>query len=399
MRERPPVRAVLEHVAQRAAVALDRQQRRPLVDGDAGVVGLHQRRAVRRAAVELHDVGHAARCRGRSGARGCATRARSMRRSRRRRWRGSASCSGAARRARPLRGTPRRARRSPSSGGRGRKRARYARRSWLCAFGVSGCGDRADRLVRCTTSTVASSRLPCARTTRSARRSVRERHGAAKHAAEHRRIGMPVHAVAAQDEHFTGAQLKMPDIGRIDRPVADHSRWIVGGAPGWWTFTQPPISVVDRKKLRSDVVCLRQSVDATIADPGDQPTRERCSVAAASATVAAPGASVRLAMLRVCRGRRREAPAGRHQHRAYARQRAMQPCDELAARARSHGAAADAIGDDEQGAFGSSGLRQSSFTRAGCRATKLPRRLGAPIRVTTATSLPSDANRAVARSS
>ena len=60
MRERPPVRAVLEDVAVARAVARDRQQRRPLVDGDAGVVGLHEPHAAHRAAVELHDVGHAA---------------------------------------------------------------------------------------------------------------------------------------------------------------------------------------------------------------------------------------------------------------------------------------------------------------------------------------------------
>ena len=57
-RQRPPVRAILEDIAQQDAVALEPQQRGPVVDGDAGVVGLHQGRPVGRAAIELHDLRH-----------------------------------------------------------------------------------------------------------------------------------------------------------------------------------------------------------------------------------------------------------------------------------------------------------------------------------------------------
>jgi len=60
VRERPPVRAVLEHVAVHAALARNRQDRGPLIDGCAGVVGLHLLRASHRAAIELHHVGNAA---------------------------------------------------------------------------------------------------------------------------------------------------------------------------------------------------------------------------------------------------------------------------------------------------------------------------------------------------
>src|SRR4029453_16000688 len=60
MRERPPVRAVLEDVPQHGAVAGDGQQRGPLIDGDARVVGLHLAHAALVAAVEPHDTGHAA---------------------------------------------------------------------------------------------------------------------------------------------------------------------------------------------------------------------------------------------------------------------------------------------------------------------------------------------------
>ena len=60
VRQRPPVRTILEYVAIASAIARNRQQRRPLIDGDAGVVGLDETYASLRAAVELHDVGHAA---------------------------------------------------------------------------------------------------------------------------------------------------------------------------------------------------------------------------------------------------------------------------------------------------------------------------------------------------
>jgi hypothetical protein len=54
------VRAILEHVPAHVAVARDRQERAPLIDRDAGVVGLHEPHAAERAAVELHDVRDAA---------------------------------------------------------------------------------------------------------------------------------------------------------------------------------------------------------------------------------------------------------------------------------------------------------------------------------------------------
>src|SRR4029453_382214 len=41
------------------SVALDRQDRRPLVDGGARIVGLHELRPALRAPVELHDFRHA----------------------------------------------------------------------------------------------------------------------------------------------------------------------------------------------------------------------------------------------------------------------------------------------------------------------------------------------------
>src|SRR4051794_22681532 len=56
MRKPPPVRAILEHVTADLAVACDGQQRAPLVDRNAGVVGLHQPRAAHHPAIELHDV-------------------------------------------------------------------------------------------------------------------------------------------------------------------------------------------------------------------------------------------------------------------------------------------------------------------------------------------------------
>src|SRR5690349_10021027 len=53
VRERPPVRAVLEDVAVHAVVADHRQQRRPLIDGHAGVVGLDDAHAADPSPVEL----------------------------------------------------------------------------------------------------------------------------------------------------------------------------------------------------------------------------------------------------------------------------------------------------------------------------------------------------------
>ncbi len=88
-----------------------RQQRRPVVDRDAGVVGLHQRRPIGGAAVELDDVGHrpdAVADQAREdapfalGPHGGSRRPRSP---------GSASCSAAARPAARPRGRPRRGRR------------------------------------------------------------------------------------------------------------------------------------------------------------------------------------------------------------------------------------------------------------------------------------------------
>jgi len=59
MREGPPVRAVLEHVAVDAVVARDRQQRRPLIDGYTRVIGLHELRPIDAASIDLHDIGNA----------------------------------------------------------------------------------------------------------------------------------------------------------------------------------------------------------------------------------------------------------------------------------------------------------------------------------------------------
>src|SRR6202795_4822640 len=60
MGKSPPVRAILEDVSAHGAVTRNRQQRRPLIDGDAGVVGLDEPCAAQRPAVELLDIGHAA---------------------------------------------------------------------------------------------------------------------------------------------------------------------------------------------------------------------------------------------------------------------------------------------------------------------------------------------------
>ena len=122
--QRPPMRAILEHMAQHATVARHRQQGRPVVHGDAGVVGLHQRRPAGGAAIELHDIGHRPDAVARPAAPGCATRARSSGGSRLRSCTESASCSAASRRAASPRERPRRARRSPSSGGCARTRGR-----------------------------------------------------------------------------------------------------------------------------------------------------------------------------------------------------------------------------------------------------------------------------------
>jgi len=59
MRERPPVRAVVEDAVALDAVARNGQQRGPLIDGHPGVVRLHESHSAARASVELHDVGHA----------------------------------------------------------------------------------------------------------------------------------------------------------------------------------------------------------------------------------------------------------------------------------------------------------------------------------------------------
>ena len=73
---------------------------------------------------------------------------------------------------------------------------------------MSGCGDRADSLGPLHDEhrgiVVAAMRANDCNQLGAA---IRERHGASKHAAEHRKIRMPMHAVAAQDEHFAGAQL------------------------------------------------------------------------------------------------------------------------------------------------------------------------------------------------
>ena len=131
MGKRPPVRAILEDVSAHGAVARNRQQRRPLIDGDAGVVGLDEPHAAHRAAVELHDVGHAADpvsdqpredapfALGPLAEVGVARREEAL---------GVTACARLVRR---LRETPRHARRWPSSAGRGRKRVRSALASWL----------------------------------------------------------------------------------------------------------------------------------------------------------------------------------------------------------------------------------------------------------------------------
>jgi len=60
MGESPPVRAILEDVSAHGTVTRNRQQRRPLIDGNAGVVGLDEPCAAHRPTVELHDIGDAA---------------------------------------------------------------------------------------------------------------------------------------------------------------------------------------------------------------------------------------------------------------------------------------------------------------------------------------------------
>ena len=58
VRERPPVSAVLEYVRVSLAPARHRQQRSPLIDGNAGVVRLYQTRTALSTAIELNDIRH-----------------------------------------------------------------------------------------------------------------------------------------------------------------------------------------------------------------------------------------------------------------------------------------------------------------------------------------------------
>ena len=274
MGERPPVRAVLERVAVHASVAKQRQQRRPLIDGHAGVVGLHELRARRPSRDRTARRRARSRCRARSGARGCAIRARSIARSRRRSSSGSAWCSAAVRRAPRLRETLRRARRSPSSGARGRTRDRSARGSWLQsrlrlrrAIG-DGSAEHASQSIAW---------LPrSARELDQARAATRQRAPARSSRCDLLRPDMLVHAVAAEHQHLAVAELDARRRwARSTAPLPTIRAGSSGEPPGGGRLAEMAVGVVARQQLRRLVGRRAHAIDAAIADPRDQPARQQ----------------------------------------------------------------------------------------------------------------------------
>ena len=309
MGERPPVRAILEDVTAHRAVARHRKQRGPLIDGDAGVVGLHEAHAAQRAAVELHDVGHAAdpvadQARedaplalgpwavvpivGREEALRVATAL-----ARRHRFAkyldvlaGGHLQPPAAENAVDLlrhHGGTCKVGGSPSGDGRcaaalsaANHTSAHAATAISVAIGIKRASRARERFARCTTSTVASS-LAAARTREfdEPHAAARERRRPAQEPPDVARPGVPVHAVAAQDEHFVVGEADAADVGRVDRTVADHARRVVGRPAQRRFLVQVPVRVVHGEELRRPVVRRAQAIDAAVADPGDEPARQR----------------------------------------------------------------------------------------------------------------------------
>ena len=241
MRERPPVRAILEDVPQHGAATRDRQQHCPLVDGDAGVVRLHLAHATLGAAIELDDVGHAADSMADQAGEDAPFALGPLPEVGVSRFEKSLGV------ATPLTRRDRFAEHLHVLTGRHLEPA--APENAIDLLGRHGCPPD------CTASTVASSWLPRVRalsiSSCSAARAARAPAAAAPDVA---RVGVLVDAVAAQHEHLAAARASPTDVRRVDRAVADHSRRIVRRSSGRGCFTQMPIRVVGGEELRRGAV-------------------------------------------------------------------------------------------------------------------------------------------------
>ena len=309
MGERPPVRAILEDVTAHRAVARHRKQRGPLIDGDAGVVGLHEAHAAQRAAVELHDVGHAAdpvadQARedaplalgpwavvaivGREEALRVATAL-----ARRHRFAkyldvlaGGHLQPPAAENAVDLLGRHRSTCKvggSPSGDSRcaaalsaANHTSAHAATAISVAIGIKRASRARDALRAMHDQhrgiVLAAVR---ARELDEAHAAARERRRPAQEPRDVARPGVPVHAVAAQDEHFVVGETDAADVGRVDRAVADHACRVVGRPAQRRFLVQVPVRVVHGEELRRRLVRRAQAIDAAVADPGDEPPRQR----------------------------------------------------------------------------------------------------------------------------
>ena len=290
MRERPPVRAILEHVAQHAAVARHRQDRRPLVDRHAGIIGLHELRAARRAAVELHDLGHAGDAVPDQAREDSPLALGPLPEV------ALAGVEEALRVAAPFAGRDRLAEyfdmlaghhlqaaateyaldllgrhRGPASAMQGARRA--PRRALAprdqpreaCAARLAA-HDQHRRIIP------AAAR---AREREQPAAAARERRGSVQHAAQVPRLDVLVHAVAAKHEHLAARERDLRDIGHCYRAVADHARRIVARPAGRRRLARD----ADRCRRRSRVARARRrgahAIDAAVADPRDEPSRQQ----------------------------------------------------------------------------------------------------------------------------
>ena len=307
------------------AVALDRQQRRPLVDRDAGVVGLHELRAGRRAAVELHDVGHRTDAVADQAREDAPFALGPVAEVARRRSPGSAWCSAAARPARRL------AKHLDVLAGHHPQAAaaEHAIDRRPASSLAPRCGVVAAE--RAAASAAARSRSRCAaRAARSHRRCCRWRARERDQASQRRAsgTGCAQHAAATSAAstclctpslHSTSisprAEVARATLAPVVGAVADHARRIVGRAARRRLLAEMAVGVVAGQELAPRSPRRREPIDAAIADPGDQPVDASTLTGAHSATVAAPGASVACAM------RAGDRAVGIEQRRAHARRR------------------------------------------------------------------------------
>ncbi len=176
---------------------------------------------------------------------------------------------------------------------------------------------------------------------------------------------MPVHAVAHSASISPPRRSTRPDVGRVDRAVADHPRRIVGRSARRRRLVEMPVRVVAGQQLGRRRAALDDAIDPAVADPRDEPSRQR----GIRWRRRAPrwrrrgrrcGARCCAAMWRSASRTARRTIASSMRPRAEHR---VEVCDELAAGARRHRARTHAVGDDEQ---------RRRCRRAGCARPRSP---------------------------